>query len=188
MERRPLHRLARFLPALTEAERAEARRLGVTDEEYQATKLEATVAQVRVEAAAGEEPPPLDIVQEEAELARLRREPGFFKRRGEAPGLLTQAAHAPGTVAQGVLAIGLWLVQVAVLIIAKGEQVKAWPGILQVIVLGVFVGTAMWLAGRLWHWLGERGRDVLRTMVRFWPVTLAGLLLLLGLLRLATGR
>ena len=61
---------------------------------------------------------------------------------------------------------------------------KISPGIFEVIYLGVLVIPAMMLSSFVWRILGEGVRDVLRFLVRFWPLTLIALLFGLGLLKL----
>ena len=180
--------LARFSPKPTPEDEAEARRLGVTVEEYRSLKLQATFDQARREAAAQAEPPPADIAREEADLARMRHESGLFKRRGESPGLLVQAAKTPGEVAKMILFVLLYLLGLMALIIFGREKFTQLPGIFQCLVLGVMVIPVMWLTGRVWEAIGEGARDALRLLVRFWPLTLVAALFALGLLRLAFGR
>ncbi len=181
----PYDLLARFAPKPGPEDHAAAQRLGVTIEEYQAVKLE-----VMLEEAKKQLPPddrPADIVREERIAQRLRREPGLIKPRNETPNILVQAAKAPGEVAQMILFVLLYLAAMIALIVFGGEKVTKLPGIFQCIGLGVLIIPVMWLTSRVWEAIGETARDVCRALVRFWPLTLIGLLFALGLLKLLLG-
>ncbi len=41
----------------------------------------------------------------------------------------------------------------------------------------------MWISGRIWDAIGEGARDVLRALVRFWPLTLVALVFVLAVLK-----
>jgi hypothetical protein len=43
---------------------------------------------------------------------------------------------------------------------------------------------AMLLASFIWERIGENARDIVRVLVRFWPLTLIALLFVLGLVRM----
>jgi len=68
-----------------------------------------------------------------------------------------------------------------------GERVTKMEGIFQCVLLGVLIIPAMGVSGRIWAAIGERARDVIRLLVRFWPLTLfamfVGLVLLTALKR-----
>ncbi len=65
----PYNFLAKMMPPSTPEDEAEARKLGVSLEEYRALKLQVQVEQAKNQAGKSEEPPD-DIVTED-ELARL---------------------------------------------------------------------------------------------------------------------
>ncbi len=46
----------------------------------------------------------------------------------------------------------------------------------------------MMLASFFWERIGENARDVVRVLVRFWPLTLIVLLFVLGLVRMLLGK
>lgn len=181
----PFQILAKLAPPPTAEDIAAAQRLGVTIEEYQAAKLE-----VQLEEAKKLLPPddrPADIVREERIARRLRSAPGTFKRRDVTPNILVEAAKTPGEVAQKLLFVVLYVLAMFALVIFGGEKVRNMPGIFQCIALGVLILPVMWLTGRIWEAIGETARDVLRALVRFWPLTLIGLIFVLGALKLLLG-
>lgn len=46
----------------------------------------------------------------------------------------------------------------------------------------------MLLASFIWERIGENARDIVRVLVRFWPLTLIALLFALGLVRILLGK
>lgn len=178
----PYDVLARFAPKPTAEDAAAAQRLGVTVAEYQAAKLEVLAEEARRSLPADNRP--ADIVREERIAARLRREPGLVKRRDETPNVFVQAARTPGEVAQTLLFVLCYVVGLCALVIVGGESVTRLPGVFQCGLLGLLILPAMWVARRLWTAIGEGARDLLRGLVRSWPVTLLALIFFLGLLRM----
>lgn len=181
----PYDVLARFVP-LTPEDEADAKRLGVTPDEYRSIKLQVQVEQAQQAAPPDATPP--DIAAEAAEAQRLRREPGLIKPRNTTPGVLVQAVKTPGEVAQMVLFVLCYFLAMVAVIVLGGERVQKLPGIFQCLGLGVLVLPVMWLTSRIWEAIGEGMRDVLRTLVRIWPLTLIALLFGLGLLKLLLAR
>jgi hypothetical protein len=181
----PYDVLARFLP-LTPEDEANAKRLGATPDEYRTIKLHGQVERAQQAAPADSTPP--DIAAEAAEAQRLRREPGILKPSYTTPNVLVQAAKTPGEVAQMILFVFCYLAAMILIVALGGERVQKMPGIFQCIGLGVLVIPVMWLSSRIWAALGEGLRDVLRTLVRIWPLTLIALLFGLGLLKLLLAR
>ena len=181
----PYELLARLAPKPTAEDVAAAGRLGVTVDEYRAMKVA-----VAFEDARKRLPPdqrPADIAQEERIAERLRREPGIIKPRDQSPGVLVQAARAPGEVAKTVIFVLLYFLSMMASVILGGERVHRLPGIFQFLALGVLVVPVMWLTGRIWEGMGEGARNACRALVRFWPLTLVGLVLILGALKLLLG-
>lgn len=165
----------------TQAEIDAAQRLGVGVDFYRRFKANAGEAGAKLEQGEG----PADIVAEEQLYQKMRIEPGLFKRGHEAPNLLVTAVRAPGEVAQMLLTVGCYVVLMFGTLITLGaERVQKVPGIFQVIALGVLVIPAMMLSSLVWRSVGERARDVMRFLVRAWPLTLIALLFGLGLLKL----
>lgn len=184
----PFDLLLPLAPRATPEDEAEARRLGVTVDDYRARKLEATWTVARreaIEPRAGDTPP--DIAAEAAEAHRRRLEPGLLKPRDAAPNLLVQAARTPGEVALMILFVLLYAGVMIGLVILGGENAQNLPGIFQVIVLGLLVFPVLWLTRRLWEAMGEKARDLCRALIRFWPLTLIALILMLGALKLMLG-
>jgi hypothetical protein len=176
----PYDFLARLAPKPTPEEVAEAQKLGISPEAYRARKLQARAGQAP-QANAGAEPPRLDDITAEANQAqRLRSEPGLFKRRNTPPSLLVQAAKTPGEVAKLILFVFCYLVGLILLVTLGGENVTKMPGLFQCVLLGVLILPAMWATDRIWEAIGERTRDAVRLLVRFWPLTLVALVFLLG--------
>ena len=173
----PYEVFGRFLPKPTPADEAAARGLGVDIDTYMSDKMSALF---RKPAA-----PEDDIAVEAAEAQRLRARPGIIKPRGTPPNLLVQAWRTPGDVAGTMLFVFCYIVGLAALVIVGGERAQALPGIFQVVLLGLLVIPARSMADRLWRALGERGRSLVRTLIRFWPLTLIALVYLLGMLGLA---
>jgi len=176
----PFDLLARFAPKLTPEDEAEARRLGVTADEYKVMKLEAQAAQARREVGGVETPP--DIAAEEAAARSMRARPGLIKPRYTAPNLLVQAAKTPGEVAQMILFVICYVFGLAGSMILWGERIQKIPGIFQCVLLGLLIIPSMWVTSRIWAAMGERARDAIRAMVRFWPLTLVALFFLFGAL------
>lgn len=164
----------------TQAEIDAAQRLGVGVDFYRRFKANAGEAGTKLEQGEG----PADIVAEDHLYQKMRIEPGLFKRRHEAPNLLVTAARAPGEVAQMLLTIGCYLLLMFLIVGFGGEKVQKVPGIFQTIGLFVLVIPAMMLSSFLWRSVGERARDVMRFLVRIWPLTLIALLFGLGLLKM----
>jgi hypothetical protein len=178
----PFELLAKLAPKSTAEDDSEARRLGITIDEYRALKLEAQFKLARDQHR--DSTTPADIKSEQAKAASLRSQPGVFKSRNQPPGLLTQAARTPGEVARMILFVICYLVSMILLIVLGGETAQRLPGIFQCVVLAVLIFPTAWLTNRIWEAVGENTRDVIRTLVRFWPLTLIGLIFALGLLRL----
>lgn len=170
-------------PVGTPEEQAAARDAGMTVAAYRAMRLIQQAEQSRKESnrAAGM---PDDVAAEEDKAARLRHEPGVFKRRNEAPNVLMQAAKTPGEVAKMILFVILYLAGMAAIVVIGGERVQKMPGIFQCGLLALLIIPVWWLMNRIWYGIGEGARDVIRLMVRFWPLTLVLLVFLLGGLRL----
>jgi hypothetical protein len=170
----PYDRLKGLMRPPVSADEAEARKLGVTLDEYRVMKPQLEAEQARW---AGTPP---DIAAEAAKAERMRREPGIIKRRNETPNLLVQAAKTPGEVAQMILFVVCYILLLVGVVAIWGEQLRKVPGLFQFVGLGVLILPAMWLASRIWSALGEGARDGFRLLVRFWPLTLiVGFFLLL---------
>jgi len=169
-------------PLGTPEEQAAARAQGMTVAAYRAMKLLQQAEQARKEAnrAAGM---PDDVAAEEDKAAQMRYDPGLFKPRNEAPNLLVQAAETPGEVAKVILFVLLYVLGLAALVIIGGERVQKLPGIFQCGLLALLIIPVWWLMNRIWYGIGEGARDFIRLLVRFWPVTLVLLVLMLGGLR-----
>lgn len=178
----PFDLLAKLSPKPTAEDEAEARRLGVGIDEYRALKLEAQFNLARNEHR--DDRTPADIEAEQAKAAHLRAQPGFFKTRNQTPGLLTQAARAPGEVARMILFVICYLVGLILLVVLGGETAQRLPGIFQCFALAALTFPTAWISNRIWEMIGENARDALRTLVRFWPLTLLGLIFVLGMLRM----
>lgn len=181
--------LVRLAPKATPEDELEARRLGVTLDEYRAIKLEVQFGEARKQAEqsrlqAGDTATPPDIAAEEAAAHRLRVDPGLIKPRNTAPNVLVQAAKTPGEVAKLILFVGCYFVGLVGIVVVGGERVQKMPGIFQCVILGLLVIPSLLITDRIWEAIGERARDVIRAMVRFWPLTLIALLFALGLLRM----
>ena len=165
----------------TQAEIDAAQRFGVSVDSYRQFKHNAGPAGAKLEQGEG----PADIVAEEQRYQNMRIEPGLLKGRNEAPNLLVTAARAPGEVAQMLLFILCYILfMFGTLWFLGAERVKQIPGIFEMVYLGVLVIPAMLLTSFLWRIVGEGVRDVLRFLVRFWPLTLIALLFGLGLLKM----
>jgi hypothetical protein len=157
-----------------------AQRLGVNLETYRRFKQNAGPEAAKLEQGEG----PADITAEQRQYEKMRSAPGLFKSRNESPSLLVAAARTPGEVAQTLLTILCYLVLMALSIVAVGsERLNRIPGVFEVIYLGVLLIPAMMLSSFFWRVIGEGARDVVRTLVRFWPLTLLGLVFILGLLK-----
>lgn len=178
----PFDLLSKLAPKPTAEDVEEARRLGISIDEYKSLKLEAQFDMARAQHRDESTPP--DIQAEQAKAARLRSQPGLFKPRNQTPGLLTQAARAPGEVARMILFVICYLVSMVLLILLGGETARRLPGIFQCVALAVLIIPTAWITNRIWAAIGENARDVLRALVRFWPLTLVGLIFALGLLKL----
>jgi hypothetical protein len=175
-------------PKATPEDEAEARRLGVTVDEYRARKLETQFGVAWQEAGKNDEDDtPPDIREESDEARRLRMEPGVFKPRNKPPSLIVQAAKTPGEVAKVVIFVLIYLVAMIVPMMVAGKQLNRLPGIFQAIGLGLLIIPVMWATGRVWEAMGEGARDVCRVLVRFWPLTLIALLFALGVLKMILG-
>ena len=144
--------------------------MGVSIGEYRTIKRHAAVGQSLKE---GGRPP--DIVAEETEAARLRRNPGLLKTRNTAPNLFVQAVKTPGEVAQMILFVICYVIGLAGIMIIWGDRVQKIPGLFQCVLLGLLIIPAMMVTSRIWEAIGERGRDWVRALVRFWPLTLVAL-------------
>jgi len=180
----PYDFLAKLMPKPTPEDEAEARRLGVTADEYRAMKLQAQYEQAKKQA--GDSGPPADVAAEEAAAQQMRRQPGIIKRRNETPNLFVQAAKTPGEVAKMILFVLCYVIGLVALVVLGGERVQKMPGIFQCVVLVVLILPCMWVTDRIWEAIGERARDGIRLLVRFWPLTLIGfffLLVALGVLK-----
>lgn len=165
----------------TQAEIDAAQRLGVGVDFYRRFKANAGEAGAKLEQGEG----PADIVAEDQLYQKMRIEPGLFKRRHEAPNLLVTAVRAPGEVAQMLLTIVCYAGLMALSLgVAGAERVRQIPGLFTTIYLFVLVIPAMMLSSFVWRSVGERARDVMRFLVRVWPLTLIALLFGLGLLKM----
>lgn len=182
----PYDFLAKLMPKPTPEDEAEALRLGVTMDEYRAMKLQVQFEQARKEAGIKDAPP--DIAAEEAKAAQMRREAGFIKPRNAAPNIFVQAAKTPGEVAKTILFVLCYLVGMIALVVLGGERVQKMPGVFQCVILGLMVIPVMMVTGRIWEAIGEGGRDVLRALVRFWPLTLVALIFVLGIIKMLAQR
>lgn len=164
----------------TQQEIDAAQRLGVDVELYRQLKRNAGPEAERFERGDG----PRDIVEEEHLAQRMRIEPGVFKPPHSAPNVLVQAARTPGEVARSLLTIVCYLLLMFLVIGFGGETVQRVPGVFQVAAAFVLVVPAMMLSTAIWTRIGEGGRDAARLVVRFWPLTLPALILVLGALKL----
>jgi hypothetical protein len=157
-----------------------ARRLGVSLETYRRFKQNAGPEVAKLEQGEG----PADVTAEERQYDRMRAEPGLFKSRDESPNIFVAAVRTPGEVAKTLLTILCYLVLMALSIVAVGsERLNRIPGVFEVIYLGVLLIPAMMLSSFLWRVIGEGARDVVRTLVRFWPLTFLGLVFIVGVLK-----
>jgi hypothetical protein len=161
-----------------------AQRLGMPLDLYRRFKRNAGPAAEKLEKGDG----PADIVAEERLAEKMRREPGLFKSRNEAPNIFVEAAENPGEVAKTLLTIFCYLGLMFLLVVFGGDKVHKAPGIFQMIGSFVLVVPAMMLASFLWERIGEGARDFCRLLVRFWPVTLVGLIFGFGLLKIVLQR
>ncbi len=177
-----------------------ARRLGISVDDFRRFKRNAAEAARELEAGADPadiptkpdryeddptKPENYDIRAEQAEYDRMRARPGIFKRRYESPNIFVTAARTPGYVAQMVLMVFCYVVLFfAILLIYGLQKANRVPGIFQAIAMGVLVIPAMILSSLIWRRMGENARNVFRVLVRFWPVTLAGLAFALGSIKL----
>ncbi len=100
------------------------------------------------------------------------------------PSVFASAAKTPGEAAQTVLTISCYLVLMFLIIGFGGERVQRVPGVFQVMAAGLLLVPAMMISSRLWRWIGERMRDRVRILFRFWPLTLFVLIFLLGGIRM----
>lgn len=168
----------------TQLEIDTARRLGVSVELYRQFKCNAGDAARQLEEGAE----PADVRAEQTQYERMRRESGLFKRRNQAPNIFVAAAKTPGEVARMLLTVFCYLALMFGILFVYGlEQVSRIPGIFQTIGLGLLVIPAMILSSIIWRTIGETARDVLRLLVRFWPVTVMVLIFLLGSIKLLLG-
>lgn len=158
-----------------------AQRLGVSLAIYRQFKRNAGPAADRLEKGDG----PADIVAEQRQAEKMRREPGLFKKRDEAPNIFVAAAETPGEVAQTLLTIACYIVVMFGSLLAYGlEKAQRIPGIFQMGLLFVMVLPAMMLSSFIWERIGEGARDFFRLLIRIWPLTLIGLIFLLGMIKL----
>jgi hypothetical protein len=165
----------------TPAEVEAARRLGVPLELYRQFKRNAGPAAERLEKGDG----PADVVAEQQLADKMRRQPGLFKRQNTAPNIFVQAAETPGEVAKTLLTIFCYVVLMFGSLIFYGvEKAQRIPGIFQMVILGLLVIPALMLSSFIWEHIGEGARDVCRALVRFWPLTLVGLIFLFGMLKM----
>ena len=169
-------------PKATPEDEAEARRLGVTIDEYRATKVEVQFEQAR-QALPMDPAVPDDITAEQRTARRLHLDPGIVKPRNTAPNILVQAVETPGEVARTILFVFLYVVGLAAFVIIGGERVQKMEGIFQCVLLGLLLIPVWWLTNRIWEGIGERARDAIRALVRFWPLTLLALFFALVLLK-----
>ena len=167
-------------PPPTEDEVAAARRLGVGVDLYRRFKRNAGPGMEAFERGAG----PADIAAEQQLYRSLRESKGLFKARDVAPNVFVAAARTPGEVARSLLTIACYLALLLLIVAIWGRQIDAVPGVFQVAGVLVLVLPAMWLSSTLWERIGEGPRDVVRALVRFWPLTLVAGVFALGLLRL----
>lgn len=128
-----------------------------------------------------------DIAQDDSAYQRMRNEQGVFKKRGEAPGLLRMASEAPGEVARTILFFLAFLVQLCLLSIWHQNTGRRELGALWLVIFVLLGITSMIISGVIWRALGERARDVIRLLIRFWPITLPLFIFLLGLLKMLFG-
>ena len=177
----PFDALLSFAPEATAEDTAEAAMLGVDVATYRAVKLEVMAERAKQATDGG---PPSDIAAEQAIAMRLRSQPGLIKPRNTSPNILVQAWKTPGEVAQMILFVICYLVGLVALVVLGGERVTKMEGIFQCVLLGVLIIPAMWVSGRIWEAIGERARDGLRLMVRYWPLTLFAGFFVLVLLKL----
>ena len=167
-------------PPPTQDEIDTAQRLGLSLAMYRKFKQNAGTEAEKLERGEG----PADITAEERQYEKMRIEPGLFKPRNASPNLLVAAARTPGEVAKSLLTILSYLALMALTIVFVGvERLGRIPGIFEVIYLGVLLIPAMMLSSFLWRVIGEGARDFIRMLVRFWPLTLLGLIFILGLLK-----
>ncbi|MGV3757617.1 MAG: hypothetical protein ACO1QS_19735 [Verrucomicrobiota bacterium] len=160
-------------------EAAEASRLGLNLEVYRRLKQQSKTGDVAAELRAmteeaaerGEQTVDDDIAHEEATYRAMQREKGIFKKRGEAPGFIRAASRTPGEVAKGILFCLAYLVQLCLIGIWLERVGRQDIGALWFPILGVLVITSFIISGAIWRLLGERAREVIRGVVRFWPVT-----------------
>lgn len=167
----------------TQAELDAAQRLGVDVGLYRQFKRNAGAAADALEVGTG----PRDIVAEEQLYQKMRMEPGLFKGPDTAPHVVVAAARTPGEVAKSLLTIACYLVLMFMLIGFGGETVQDVPGVFQVVAALLLVVPAMMLSSFIWEGIGEGMRDVVRALVRFWPLTLPALIFALGALKLLLG-
>jgi hypothetical protein len=176
--------LSGVAPLGTPEEQAAARAQGMTVAAYRAMQLLQQAEQAR-KAANRADGVPDDVAAEADKARQLQHDPGLFKPRGEAPNLLVQAARTPGEVAKVILFVLLYLAGMIALVVLGGERVQKLPGIFQCGLLALLIIPVWWLMNRIWYGIGEGARDFIRALVRFWPVTLVALVLILGVLRVA---
>lgn len=168
-------------------EAAEASRLGLNLEVYRRLKQQSKTGDVAADLRAmtqaaaerGEETGDDDIAHEEATYQAMRREKGIFKKRGEAPGFIRAASRTPGEVAKGILFCLAYLVQLCLIGVWLERGGRRDIGALWFPILGVLVISSFIISGAIWRLLGERAREVIRGVVRLWPVTFP-LILFLG--------
>ena len=166
------------MPKPTPEDEAEARRLGVSIDEYLTMKRHAAVGQSQEDRGR-----PPDIVAEETEAARMRRNPGLLKTRNTSPNLFVQAVKTPGEVAQMILLVICYVIGLAGIMIIWGDRVQKIAGLFQCVLLGLLIIPVMMVTSRIWVAIGERGRDLVRALVRFWPLTLVVLLFAIILIK-----
>ncbi|MCC7243176.1 MAG: hypothetical protein IT180_14715 [Acidobacteria bacterium] len=160
-----------------------AERLGIGLSLYRQFKKNAGSAADTLEEGEG----PADIVAEDHLYQKMRIRPGVFKARHTAPSVFVAAARTPGEVARSLLTIVCYLAFLFLIVGFGGDTVQRVPGVFQVFALVVMVIPAMMLSAFVWERVGENVRDVVRALVRFWPLTLLVLLFALGLIRLLLG-
>lgn len=163
-----------FTDPPTDAEIEAAQRFGVSVDLYRQFKQNAGAAADRLERGDG----PEDIAAEARLAQRMRRD------SGGPPGVFTSAAKTPGQAAQTVLTISCYLVLMFLIIGFGGERVQRVPGVFQVMAAGLLLIPAMMISSWIWRGIGERLRDRVRVLFRFWPLTLLALIFLLGGIRM----
>ena len=123
---------------------------------------------------------PEDIAEEQALARKLRAEPGLFKGRHRAPNIFITAWRTPGELATLFLLVQSYILYLFAFLFYLGpEQVRKIPGIIQCAILAALIIPAWITAHFVWRKCGLPIRNIIRVLIRLWPVNIVVLLVAL---------